>query len=359
MNLYSHIIRPLLFKLDSEKAHELAIGLAQVVQDIPGALSLVRALYSVSDPRLSSTVGGVTFPNPVGLAAGMDKQGVAVDFFDAIGFGALEIGSVTQHAQPGNPRPRMFRLIDDRALINRMGFPSVGCDVMVQTLRELSQHHRASRLGINLGKSKCTELDKATEDYLYSFNRLKQYGDYFVINVSSPNTPELRKLQERSRLLELFTELQKHNDARKPLFVKVAPDLESHELDEIIDVVQRAQVSGIIATNTTVTRNGLRTPCTESGGLSGEPLRARSLEVVSAIYKKTGGALPIIGVGGVTSAADALAFFAAGASAIQIYSSLVYQGAGVVAAINRGIIEELNRRQISSLEILINELRKA
>ena len=322
----------------------------QVTESILGALTLpVEAL-------------GLTFPNPIGLAAGMDKYAEALPVWKALGFGFAELGAVTWHAQPGNDSPRLFRAGSEEAIINRMGFNNPGAEAFAERLAEW----RASGLwpnhpvGINLGKSKITPLEKAAEDYSNSFRVLWEYLDFFVVNVSSPNTPNLRQLQDKGALEEIFSAIdkvqrEKTQDIRKrktettkskPLLVKVAPDLSFEALDEIVEAAQRHQLSGIIATNTTITRPEARDARSrqvfaEPGGLSGRPLRERSTEVIRHLYRQTNGALPIIGVGGIFSAEDAWEKITAGASLLQIYTGLVYEGPGVVKAIVKGLMEKV------------------
>lgn len=293
---------------------------------------------------------GLHFPNPVGLAAGMDKRAVAVPMWEAMGFGFSELGGVTWHGQPGNPTPRMFRAVADEALVNRMGFNNPGAPAMAQ---QLAQWHAAKRwpkhpVGINLGKSKITPLEQAAEDYANSFQALRAHADFFVVNVSSPNTPNLRQLQDKSALDEILRELQKLNTPPhpKPILVKVAPDLTFEALDEILELVEPRQLAGIVATNTTIARptsddTDLQRIYGETGGLSGRPLRERSTEVIRHLYRQSKGRVPIIGVGGIFTADDAWEKITAGASLVQLYSSLVYRGPGVVREIVTGLQERL------------------
>jgi len=320
---------------------------------------------------------GLRFPNPVGLAAGMDKHAAAVPVWEALGFGFCELGGVTWHAQTGNPAPRMFRAVDDEAIINRMGFNNLGAEAIAEKLA----HWRALGLwpqhpiGINLGKSKITPLEKAAEDYANSFRVLRDYADFFVVNVSSPNTPNLRQLQDKAALNEILCAIQELNrgnlsgaaatsqsailnpnpKSQKPILVKVAPDLTFEALDEILELAGPRQVAGIIATNTTIARPQTGSAksqkiYTEPGGLSGRPLGARSTEVIRHLYRQTGGKLPIIGVGGIFNAADAWEKITAGASLIQLYTSLMYEGPGVVAKIVKGLQQHLNNRAITRLQ---------
>ena len=305
---------------------------------------------------------GLSFTSPVGLAAGFDKNGVAAEGLAALGFGFLEIGTVTNLAQPGNARPRLFRLPLDRALINRMGFNNDGAKAVADTLR---RHRPSCVLGVNIGKSRIVPVEEATPDYLSSFESVYDVADYVAVNVSSPNTPGLRDLQHADALYALLKALQSRNlelSARSterreplPLLVKIAPDLSEHEMEAIVDVAERARLDGIIATNTTTSRKGLRTAesvveaCGE-GGLSGEPLRAPSTRIISALYRLTRGRMPIIGVGGIFSADDAWEKICAGASLVQIYTGFVYEGLGIVRDINEGLHEKLYSQGFSRLD---------
>ena len=306
------------------------------------ALAAVKAIYG--SPALPTEVFGLKFPNPVGLAAGMDKHAAAVPGWAAIGFGFTELGGVTWHAQPGNPKPRMFRAIPDEVVINRMGFNNSGAKAMAQKLAAWKNSGRwpAHPIGINLGKSKITPLENAAEDYANSFRALRELADFFVVNVSSPNTPNLRQLQDKAALDEIFAALQALNNSRKPILVKVAPDLTFEALDEILELVGPRNIAGIVATNTTITRPQttdakLQKIYAETGGLSGRPLRARSTEVVCHLYKQTKGKLPIIGVGGIFDADDAWEKITAGASLVQVYTGMVYEGPSVARKIVTGL----------------------
>lgn len=314
----------------------------------PALCGLVRACYGVAD--LPTTLFGLRFPNPVGLAAGMDKQAAAVPVWRSLGFGFSELGGVTWHAQPGNPQPRMFRAVADEALVNRMGFNNGGARALAERLTAWREQGRwpDHPVGINLGKSKVTPLAEAAEDYANSFRALWPHADFFVVNVSSPNTPNLRQLQDKAALDEILVALQQVNAQqaksamRKPILVKVAPDLTFEALDEILELVSPRQLAGIVATNTTIARPAtndarLKQLYAETGGLSGRPLRARSTEVIRHLYRQTQGAVPIIGVGGIASAADAWEKITAGASLVQVYSGLVYEGPGLIRDIVDGL----------------------
>jgi dihydroorotate dehydrogenase len=303
-----------LFRWDAETAHDRTLrALARLG---PAALALLGARYKTSAPR---RVFGVDFPNPVGLAAGMDKDGVALAAWPALGFGFAEVGTVTWHAQPGNDRPRLFRDVTRRAIVNRMGFNNAGAQALARRLAE-GRRAAAAPLGISLGKSKVTPLDSAVDDYVASYKALRDHGDYFAVNVSSPNTPGLRQLQDRAALGELLDAL----GGDKPLLVKLAPDLTDHALAEAVEVCVDRGAAGIIATNTTLTPDG---------GLSGAPLTARAREVVGFIHRETAGHLPVIGVGGIMSPDDAARMFDAGASLVQLYTGFVYGGPALVRRI--------------------------
>lgn len=346
--LYTHGMRPILFSFDSEKIHDVLLNALKIARRRP-LTDLIHACASVSDPRLAVNVAGITFPNPVGLAAGFDKNAQAFEFFEACSFGHIEVGTITNIAQEGNPKPRIFRLPQDAALINRMGFPSIGIDAVIERLRELGVKRKRAIFGINIGKSKVTPIDDAAEDYLKLFQRVESYADYVALNVSSPNTPDLRKLQEPGRLVALFKLLRSHNST-KPLFVKVAPDLTDAELDEIVTVCFEAGIGGLIATNTTISRDGIKTQIDEAGGLSGAPLRERSRNVVRRLYKRTEGRMPIIGVGGISTADDVISMVKCGASITQLYTSLIYEGPYVAYSILKGILSFMEREGIKSLD---------
>ncbi|HXT39003.1 MAG TPA: quinone-dependent dihydroorotate dehydrogenase [Candidatus Angelobacter sp.] len=353
---YRKLVRPALFSLDSEEIHDRTL---RALGGISRRATLCDAMASFyGAPDLPVELLGLKFPNPVGLAAGMDKQAVAVPAWEALGFGFVELGGVTWHSQPGNPAPRMFRAVADEALVNRMGFNNSGAEAMAQ---KLSQWHALDRwprhpVAINLGKSKITPLERAAEDYANSFRTLRSHADFFVVNVSSPNTPNLRQLQDRAALDEILAAMQAINrQPAKPILVKVAPDLSFDALDEIIELTGPRQIAGIVATNTTVTRPEARDPelkrvYSEEGGLSGRPLRARSTEIVRHLYRQTKGALPIIGVGGIFNADDAWEKIAAGASLVQLYTGLVYQGPGVTKEIVKGLRTRLDERGFSVLK---------
>ncbi len=331
---YERLVRPWLFGLgsgDAESAHEWTLRRLETLSNHPSAIKAVRRAVNV--PALPTEVFGLRFPNPVGLAAGMDKDGRALAAWPALGFGFVEVGTVTRHGQPGNDRPRMFRLRGSTALINRMGFNNAGALALAARLADGPAP--GVPLGVSLGKSRITPVADAVADYLASLRLLYPYGDYFAVNVSSPNTPGLRSLQDRGHLTELLGALQEHArrvtpEAPKPLLVKIAPDLTDQAIADLLGVCLDHGVAGVIATNTTLSRQGLAPADVvlgeQSGGLSGGPLAARAREVVSFVARETGGALPIVGVGGILDADDAVRLVDAGASLVQLYTGFVYRG---------------------------------
>ncbi|MGK7890265.1 MAG: quinone-dependent dihydroorotate dehydrogenase [Leptolyngbyaceae cyanobacterium] len=366
-DIYQFLLRPLLFsglKVDPEwLKQQILTALGYMGTHPTPATQWLETqcdrLYCVQSLRLQQTVLGLTFANPVGLAAGFDKDGTAARFWPHLGFGFAELGTVTWHGQPGNPRPRLFRLPQDWAAINRMGFNNHGAEAMAQALTTRWQQCSSPvPIGINLGKSKITPLEEAATDYTQSFDCLKELGDYFVVNVSSPNTPGLRSLQAADQLIPILTALQSANHANKPILVKIAPDLDWEAIAAILEVVQTYQLAGIIATNTTLSREGLttqvipqtgRSPQEEAGGLSGKPLRQRSTDVIRFIYQQTGGKVPIIGVGGIFTAEDAWEKITAGASLIQTYTGWVYQGPWMVRRVLTGLVQKLDETGLSSI----------
>lgn len=343
--MYQRVVRPVLYRLgrgDAEVAHEQTLHGLRRLSRVPGAVPALSKTFGSVPTGLERTVFGVRFPSPVGLAAGMDKNGVALRAWRALGFGFVEVGTVTAHAQPGNPKPRLFRLVESEAVINRMGFNNLGSDTLATKLA--SYGDLGYPLGISIGKSKVTELEDAVDDYVTSLRRLYRFGDYFAVNVSSPNTPGLRSLQDSGQLRELLTAL--HHEAAtlspggpKPILVKIAPDLTEPAIDELLGVCTDVGVAGIIATNTTIGRSGLAAAdehlAAETGGLSGRPLTEISAKTVAHIHAETGGALPVIGVGGILDPSDAARLSDAGASLVQIYTGLIYRGPGLVRRTNR------------------------
>ncbi len=358
---YKSLLRPILFLRDAEKAHEQTLTLLSHLSSVEGAL---ERFFAVKDGRLQVHLGPLTFPNPVGLAAGFDKNGIAVRTWPGFGFGFMEIGAVTAHPQPGNPMPRLFRLPKDQALINRLGFNNEGAKAISARLGALQKKGELPKipLGINIGRSKIVETKDAAADFLFTFERLYPYGDYFTLNISSPNTPNLRELQEKSHLVELLDALQAKNrelarqskTEEKPILVKIAPDMEFSQVDEIVEVVQARKVAGIIATNTTAfLRESLVTRIDEPGGLSGKPLRAKATSFIRHLYKATQGRLPIIGSGGIFTAEDAYEKIKAGATAVQIYTGFVYEGPAAVKRINRGLLKLMERDGFKNLSEVV------
>jgi len=343
---YRKLVRPVLFKQDAERAHNFALTSLALASRDEFICNAIGKLFSA--PELPVEVFGLKFPNPLGLAAGMDKHAVAVPAWEKLGFGFSELGGVTWHAQPGNPAPRMFRAVADEAIVNRMGFNNPGAEVLAQQLSEWKNLGRwpGHPVGINLGKSKITPLEKAAADYANSFRALRELADFFVVNVSSPNTPNLRQLQDKSALDEIFAAIQALNQNQKPILVKVAPDLSFEALDEILELVAPRSIAGIVATNTTIVRpqsndSAIQKIYSETGGLSGKPLRQRSTEIIRHLHKQTKGRVPIIGVGGIFDADDAWEKITAGASLLQIYTSLVYEGPGITREIVAGLVQRL------------------
>jgi len=356
--VYRSLLRPILFRLPAETAHELALTSLSL------SSKLAKPLFG--DRYRRSPFGklrrfGLTFDNPVGLAAGFDKDGVALSSLAALGFGFIEAGTVTFHPQPGNDRPRLFRLPLDKALINRAGFNNKGAADFV---KRVSQNKPDCVLGVSIGKSKVVDLENAVDDYLKSFEIVYPIADYIAVNVSSPNTARLRELQQADPLEALLGALQRHNDklASKtgraellPLLVKLSPDLEKDDLRQVVEVAQRHQVAGLIATNTTIKRAGLRTSANKvkafgEGGLSGAPLRPQAAKVIATLYNLTRGTLPIIGVGGIFDADDAWEMIAAGASLIQVYTGFIYQGPSIAKDINDGLRRIVSREGFVSFD---------
>lgn len=330
--------------MNPESAHHTVTGGLQTFTKIWGAKSLLKSIYTVEDKRLEREVFGLKFKNPVGLAAGFDKNGEYIDEMVNFGFGFIEIGTVTPRPQPGNDKPRMFRLVSDKALINRMGFNNQGADVAAGRLRHLKQRGNII-IGGNIGKNKVTPNEDAVLDYIYCFKALFDYVDYFVVNVSSPNTPGLRDLQEKEPLMNILRQLMDINNkdgVSKPILLKIAPDLTDSQLDDIVEIVQETKIAGVIATNTTVSRDGLQSDpnlVKETGGVSGKPLTNRSTVVIRYLADKSSRSFPIIGVGGIHSAQDAIEKLDAGASLIQVYTGFIYEGPGLISDICKGILK--------------------
>jgi len=338
--MYKQLIRPILFRFDPEAVHHFSFKFIKCIAKIPFVPSLLKALYEVKDPRLEREVFGLTFKNPVGLAAGFDKDAKLYTELSHFGFGFIEIGTLTPKPQDGNPKLRLFRLKEDSAIINRMGFNNGGVDAAVLRLMQ----NKGVLIGGNIGKNKVTPNEEAVSDYLICFEKLFDHVDYFVVNVSSPNTPNLRALQDKEPLTQLLQDLQDANALRpkaKPILLKIAPDLTDDQLMDIIDIVKQTKIAGVIATNTTLSREGLQSENkTETGGLSGKPLTHRATEVIRFLAEKSNKAFPIIGVGGIHTAEDALEKLEAGASLVQLYTGFIYEGPALVTKINKAILKK-------------------
>ncbi|ANY68557.1 dihydroorotate dehydrogenase (quinone) [Paenibacillus sp. BIHB 4019] len=349
--LYSSLGKPIFFRMDPEKAHHLVIDGLHAAGRVPGMTSIMHAMYGVNEtPELAVDLFGIHFPHPIGLAAGLDKNAKAADGFSSIGFGFMEVGTVTPKSQPGNEQPRLFRLPPDEALINRMGFNNDGVDAMAERLNKRKIHRIP--LAVNIGKNKVTPNELAHEDYRLCIQALYGQGDFFVVNISSPNTPDLRALQhgDELRLLldtvleEIRQQASKSGKSAKPVLVKIAPDMTDEQLKLTVATIKDSGVSGIIATNTTVSRTGLtHSNAGEMGGLSGVPVRERSTEVIRAVYRQTEGKLPIIGSGGIFTAADAYDKIRAGASLVEVYTALIYKGPGLLRELTSGLKERLRK----------------
>jgi dihydroorotate dehydrogenase len=343
------LIKPLLFLFDPEKVHYFVTRNLKRFNRFPGGAASSRLFWDLQDKRLEKEVFGLKFKNPVGLAAGFDKNAELISEMADMGFGFVEIGTVTPLPQPGNPKPRMFRLPADEALINRMGFNNLGVDVVAERIAAYRKNAKKTQSGLiiggNIGKNKVTPNDDAVNDYIKCFDRLFNVVDYFVVNVSSPNTPGLRELQEKEPLMNILNTLQKINSKNgisRPILLKIAPDLTNEQLDDIVDIVQQTGIAGIIATNTTTGREDLKTTTlsNEIGGLSGKPLTQRSTEVIRYLNARSKGSFPIIGVGGVHSPEDAVEKIKAGASLVQLYTGFIYEGPGLIKRINKKILSE-------------------
>ncbi|PCJ87569.1 MAG: dihydroorotate dehydrogenase (quinone) [Flavobacteriales bacterium] len=349
--MYKIFIKPILFLFPPEFIHHFTEKLLRFSLYIPAKHFFLRKIYSVEKPKLEKEVFGLKFPNPVGLAAGFDKNATMFDALASFGFGFIEIGTVTPEPQQGNPKPRMFRLKEDDALINRMGFNNDGAEVIVKRLKKRKTD---IIIGGNIGKNKTTPNENAIDDYEKCFEALFGVVDYFVVNVSSPNTPNLRELQEKEPLKKILFHLQQLNSEkpkRKPILLKIAPDLTNEQLDDIIEIVKETHIDGVVATNTTISRENLKShPDTigtniksiGAGGLSGKPLASRSTEVINYLSEKSGKAFPIIGVGGIHSPEDAIDKLKAGADLVQVFTGFVYEGPGLVKKINKQILKEMS-----------------
>mgnify|MGYP000049660027 CR=1 FL=1 len=337
--MYKLIIRPILFLFDPEKVHYFTFSLIRMLSKIPLFPSLFRGIYKVNDKRLERNLFGLTFTNPVGLAAGFDKDAKLYNELSNFGFGFVEIGTITPKPQEGNPKKRLFRLQEDSAIINRMGFNNGGVEEAVERLKK----NKGVLIGGNIGKNKVTPNENAVDDYVICFNALFDHVDYFVVNVSSPNTPNLRALQDKEPLTNLLNTLQQLNKTKpnqKPILLKIAPDLTDEQLLDIIDIVKETKIEGVIAANTTISREGLQSSNKEEiGGLSGKPLTNRSTEVIRFLSEKSNKAFPIIGVGGIHSAKDALEKIAAGADLVQLYTGFIYEGPQLIKDINKALLK--------------------
>lgn len=355
--MYKSVLKPIFFRFDPEKIHHFVFKMIRFTSAIPGGRALYRKMYVVKDDRLKREVFGLTFDNPVGLAAGFDKNAILYNDLDAMGFGFIEVGTVTPKPQDGNPKPRLFRLPEDEAIINRMGFNNDGVEVVAERLKK-----RKTKLviGGNIGKNKVTPNEEAINDYLLCFDALHPVVDYFVVNVSSPNTPGLRALQNPEALEKILRALQEKNktfEVQRPILLKIAPDLENDDLDDIVALMQRTQLDGLIMTNTTIDKSKLKTPQEKidaihssgdvepgdmknggRGGLSGKPLTKRATEVIRYVAEKSNKSFPIIGVGGIHSAEDAIEKLEAGADLVQIYTGFIYEGPKLVKRINKALI---------------------
>lgn len=338
--MYKLLIRPILFWFDPEEVHHFSFSFIKFISKIPFIPSILKSIYEVKDTRLERKVFGLKFKNPVGLAAGFDKDAKCYKELSNFGFGFIEIGTLTPKPQDGNPKKRLFRLKEDSGIINRMGFNNGGVDAAVLRLMQ----NNGVLIGGNIGKNKVTPNENATNDYLLCFDTLFDYVDYFVVNVSSPNTPNLRELQEKQPLTNLLQDLQNSNSKTqfpKPILLKIAPDLTNEQLLDIIDIVKTTKIAGVIATNTTISRENLQSDNkTETGGLSGKPLTNRSTEVIRFLSEKSNKAFPIIGVGGIHSAEDAIEKLEAGACLLQLYTGFIYEGPKLVKEINKAILKK-------------------
>ena len=339
--MYRYILKPILFRFVPEKAHNITVGLFKTLLSIPGGSWITKQMFGYESKNSAVIIEDLTFPNAVGLAAGFDKDGKYYHDMSKLGFGFVEIGTVTPLPQEGNPQPRLFRVPADKGIINRMGFNNDGVDAMVERIEKYGKPDNCL-LGGNIGKNKVTPNEKAVDDYIICFEKLYDLVDYFVVNVSSPNTPGLRELQDKKPLSIILNALTKRNRDKKPLFLKIAPDLTEGQLNDIIELVEETGITGLIATNTTISREGLSTEAQKvesigNGGLSGAPLANRATEVIKYLHDKSNGSFPIIGVGGICNGQDAVDKIKAGASLVQIYSGLIYSGPELVKEAKKAI----------------------
>ncbi len=342
--MYKKIIRPIFFKFSPETIHHFVVKGLKILFKIPGKAWVIQKSTTINDPRLSREVFGLKFSNPVGVAAGLDKKAEMYNELANLGFGFVEVGTITPKGQPGNPQPRVFRLPKDNALINRMGFNNSGVDAAIENLKNRKTN---IIIGGNIGKNTVTPNEKAVDDYVYLFEKLFDYVDYFVVNVSCPNITDLHELQDQGSLTGILNEIQKINWRKpkpKPVLLKVSPDLNEKQLDEVIEIVAATKIDGVVATNTTITRTGLTSDNRTvekiaNGGLSGRPIKNRSTEVIRHLADKSGKAFPIIGVGGIFTPEDALEKLNAGADLVQVYSGFIYEGPMIAKEINRAILK--------------------
>ena len=341
--MYQSVVKPYLFKKDPEVIHYKVFGWLKRLMNLPFGKPIFRGIFNFKNESLEKELFGLKFPNTIGLAAGFDKDAKLFEELGCLGFGFIEVGTVTPKPQEGNPKPRLFRLPKDEALINRMGFNNGGVDAMVERLKDRNPNQI---IGGNIGKNKTTPNENALEDYMICFNKLFDYVDYFVVNVSSPNTPNLRALQEKGPLTNLLQSLQYENNSktkRKPILLKIAPDLTTEQLDDIIEIISITKIDGVISTNTTIDRSKLTTSHSEvenigAGGLSGKPVRKRATEVVKYLSEKSNKAFPIVAVGGIFTAADAIEKLEAGADLIQVYTGFIYEGPAMIKKINKNLV---------------------
>ena len=360
--LWENVARRVLFQLPAEQAHHLSMGMFNRMLTLTPLSKTFASRYTVVDARLNTNCLGLTFQNPVGLAAGFDKDAAWFPKLATLGFSHVEVGTITGQAQPGNPKPRLFRLPQDKAIINRMGFNNRGADAAAKRLEATARFSSSDVLGVNIGKTKVVPVEEATADYLYSFERLFTYADYFTVNVSSPNTPGLRTLQNREPLIELLSSIQTknlelataHEITPRPVLLKIAPDVTDEQLADIISILKEIKLDGIIATNTTLSRADLKTDSQAveqigNGGLSGAPLTQRSRAVVATLFENLGSEIPVIGVGGIMNGTDAWNMICSGAALVQLYTGFIYGGPGIVRDINRTLVAKMDQHSLSSI----------
>lgn len=358
--LWQYLVRPILFRFDPEWTHYFSMGTFGFANRLWPVDYLSRKCFGVHDAALKAECLGLSFDNPIGLAAGFDKDARWYRPLSSLGFGHVEVGTITAHPQSGNPKPRLFRLVKDRAIVNRMGFNNRGSEFAADCFGRSEKPDCV--LGINIGKSKITPIEGAVEDYLQSLGRLFEFADYLTINVSSPNTPGLRQLQDREPLLNLLSQLtarskeiaRERGCEARPILLKIAPDLNEHQLDDIVQILVESKADGVIATNTTISREGLKTPqervqATGAGGLSGQPLTLQSRNVVKHLYRQLQGRIPVIGVGGIMKGDDAWQMICSGASLVQVYTGFIYGGPGFVAGLNRFLSMKLKENGYANI----------